>query len=175
MHCRATSPRKPHGQGFVAQLPLRLTAATPKPYYPKQFKHLGDHLKARRVDLGLEQRAVAARIGTTVESLRNWECGVRQAEERIIPGIIRFLGYNPLPEATTFGESVRRARLSRGWTLRCLAQIADVDPATAARLEVDAGRLSRRPVMALLIALGLSESSLPRVGPRTESPGGNNG
>lgn len=108
--CRRLTPSR---AGFVAQLPLRLTAPTPKPRYPKQFKHLGDHLRARRIDLGLLQRDVADQIGADTATVTNWELGNTEPEERFIPALIRFLGYNPLHQAEARGEEVRRTRFTR--------------------------------------------------------------
>jgi transcriptional regulator with XRE-family HTH domain len=78
-------------------MPLRFIAPIPKPHYPKQFKHLGDHLRAKRIDRGLFQKEVAARIGVDTATVTNWELGNTEPEERFIPALIRFLGYNPLP------------------------------------------------------------------------------
>ena len=65
-----------------------------------ELKHLGDHLLRRRIDLGLARKAAAKAIGTNGHSLKHWE---NASKSRITPmfyaGIVRFLGYNPLPEA----------------------------------------------------------------------------
>ncbi len=155
MHCLVGSPAWPQGQGFVAQIPWRLTAPNPKLGYPKQLKHLADHIRARRIDLGLLQREVAARIGTTKEVVHNWERGHAEPEVRYYPALFRFLGYNPLPEAKTLGEAVKRERMSRGWSIARLAEEAAVDPATAARIERNCARMARHTMIAVLGALGL--------------------
>jgi transcriptional regulator with XRE-family HTH domain len=142
-------------QGFVAQLPLRFTAPSPKPRYPKQFKYLGDHLRAKRIDLGLLQREVAVRIGVDTATVTNWELGNTEPEERFIPALIGFLGYNPLPAPKSLGEAVRRERLTRGWSVAALAARVGVDPTTVARLEADANGMARRPTEAVLRVLGL--------------------
>ncbi len=155
-------------QGFITQLPLRFIAPAPKPRYPKQFKHLGDHLRARRIDLGLHQREVAAQIGVDTATVTNWEVGHTEPEERFIPALIGFLGYNPLPASRSPGEAIRRERLTRGWSLATLAARAGVDPATVARLEADTKGMAQRSTEAVLRFLGLDGYDPTR--PATTSP-----
>lgn len=141
---------------MVAKLPLRLTAPTPKPGYPKQFKHLGDHLRARRIDLGLLQREVAARIGVEKATLMNWELGHTAPAPAAYPAIIAFLGCDRRPIPATAGAVIRRARLTRGWSLADLAVQAGVDPASVARVEVDTKGVTSRVRQAIRRVLGLA-------------------
>jgi transcriptional regulator with XRE-family HTH domain len=62
---------------------------------------LGDHLRRRRLELGLYQKDVAVRLGVTPSTIWNWEHGM-DPEIRFIPRIIGFLGYVPFdcPEDT---------------------------------------------------------------------------
>jgi|GEM_PF-4471310 len=39
--------------------------------------------------LGLEQRAVAARLGVTTDTVRNWEKGRTQPPNECIPAVVR--------------------------------------------------------------------------------------
>jgi transcriptional regulator with XRE-family HTH domain len=73
-------------------MPLQLVAPALKPGYPKQFNHLGDQLRARRIDLGLLQREVAELIGVTTLTITNWELGRTKPGARSLPGLLRFLG-----------------------------------------------------------------------------------
>ena len=41
--------------------------------YPKEINTLGDHIKKRRLDLGMLQVQVAEKIGADVTTIRNWE------------------------------------------------------------------------------------------------------
>ncbi len=52
-----------------------------------------------------------------------------------MPAIIRFLGYNPLPEADTLGERLVRHRTSLGMMQGEAAKRLGVDPGTLARWE----------------------------------------
>ncbi|RPH40075.1 MAG: hypothetical protein EHM91_11540 [Planctomycetota bacterium] len=50
------------------------------------------------MDLGLLQREAAAQIGVALDTYRFWEGSGTQPRARHWPGIIRFLGYDPIPE-----------------------------------------------------------------------------
>ena len=52
-----------------------------------------------------------------------------------MPAIIRFLGYNPLPEAKSWGERLVRHRTSLGMTQEEAAKRPGLDPGTLARWE----------------------------------------
>jgi len=58
----------------VALLPFTLTAQKPlERAYPKELVTLGDHIKKRRLDLGLFQKDVAVAIGVGTCTITNWE------------------------------------------------------------------------------------------------------
>ena len=52
-----------------------------------------------------------------------------------MPAIIRFLGYNPLPEGKTWGERLVRQRTTLGLSQKAAAARLGVDPSTLARWE----------------------------------------
>jgi transcriptional regulator with XRE-family HTH domain len=132
-----------------------LTTAKPIPGYPRDLRHVGDHLLRRRLDLGLEQKEAAKRLGTGAWNLRNWETGRHGIEVRFYPAIIAFLGYNPLPDPHTHGDAVRRERVALGWSRKKLAKVAGVDEATVKRVEADTPRMAKKPTAAILRALSL--------------------
>jgi len=49
------------------------------PNYPMEIKTLGDRIRARRMDLGLYQKDVAARIGVSEDTICYWE------NQRVMP------------------------------------------------------------------------------------------
>jgi len=57
---------------------------------------LGDHIRRRRLDLGLWQRTLAKRLRVRVETVGNWELGRAKPLVRHMAGLIRFLGYDPV-------------------------------------------------------------------------------
>jgi transcriptional regulator with XRE-family HTH domain len=63
--------------------------------YPKQLKTIGDHLLKRRLDLRLQQKAVAKKLQVTPGTLQNWEKSQNVPDIRLYPRIIEFLGYIP--------------------------------------------------------------------------------
>ena len=77
-----------------------LTASRPLPTsYPQALKTIGDHIRKKRLDLGLLQKEVAQHVGVDTNSVTNWEKGHTSPRLHIIPRIMEFLGYVPF-----FGE-----------------------------------------------------------------------
>ena len=88
LHTCTGLPSWPQGHPCVAILPAGLTAKIPKPGYPRQLKHLGDHIRARRIDQNLRQLDVADRLGAERDSLRNWEKGRTEPDVKFLPAVI---------------------------------------------------------------------------------------
>jgi len=59
------------------------------------LRTLGDHLRKRRLDLGLLQCEVAQRLQVNQMTISNWETNRTSPQRRFIPRIISLLGYNP--------------------------------------------------------------------------------
>ena len=81
------------------------------------------------------QKEVAPRLGINKATVHNWENNVSQPDLAYMPAIIEFLGYNPLPPATTLAERLVRGRTSLGLTQKEAARRMGVDPTTLARWE----------------------------------------
>jgi transcriptional regulator with XRE-family HTH domain len=77
------------------------------------------------------------RIGRTVRepSIFNWESNKGTPEIRFMPAIIRFLGYNPMPEAKSLAEQLIRQRTTLGMSREGAALEIGVDPGALARWE----------------------------------------
>ncbi len=117
---------------------LALQATKPKPLgYPSKPKTLGEHLKKRRMDLGLSQRDVAERVGADTTSVWNWENNWVAPDGQLVPAILTFLGYDPRPAAGSLGERLVRFREGRGWSQKRLATELGVNPTTLSRWELD--------------------------------------
>ena len=56
---------------------------------------IGEHLKQRRLELGLEQEQVKKATGVTWLSVSNWERGVYRPTKKAMTPIVAFLGYDP--------------------------------------------------------------------------------
>ena len=113
-------PRYPHGQGRVALLqfvPIRLKALKPKEtdFEPRS---LGEHLRKRRLVLGLTQNQAAKQLGINSWTVLNWEKGHTEPPIESMPAIVRFLGYDPFPEPKTLPERLLAKRRAMGWSIR---------------------------------------------------------
>jgi transcriptional regulator with XRE-family HTH domain len=96
--------------------------------YHEDPRTLGEHLRRRRMDLGLLQREVAKRIGVSVDTVLGWEIRGRQPAVRSWPAILAFLGADPYPEPRTTAEQLKAVRRQQGWSQRRLAASLGVDP-----------------------------------------------
>ena len=83
---------------------------------PAEPKTIGDHLRKRRIELGLEQTEVAERLGVCRSSLQHWEQNRGVPMPKQMPAIIRFLGYVPFAEEPGFGGRVAYLRKCAGLT-----------------------------------------------------------
>lgn len=122
-----------------------MTGPRPKdPRYPEDLQTVGDHIRKHRLDCGLLQREVAKEMGVSTATLFNWEAGRTEPEVRNWPGIIRFLGYDPLPKPTTWSGWLKRERVQRGMSQEAFATLLDVDPSTVSSWESSRHRPQRR-------------------------------
>jgi transcriptional regulator with XRE-family HTH domain len=121
---------------------LRLRARKPVTKgYPRELKTIGDHIRKRRLDLGLQQTQVALLICVDKTTVMNWERGHRTPAIRHIPAIIRFLGYVPFSVGDSLPDRLKAYRRIRGLSRKSLARMLGVDEGTLWRWET--GR--RRP------------------------------
>jgi DNA-binding transcriptional regulator YiaG len=110
---------------------VRLAAQKPKsPKYPKKLETLGDHIRKRRLDLGLFQKEVAQQIGVDTTTIYNWERNANSPQVHQLPRVIRFLGYNPHPAAGSLPEKLTAIRRKLGLSQRVMAKRLGIDPGT---------------------------------------------
>jgi transcriptional regulator with XRE-family HTH domain len=120
---------------------LRLRTEKPKGgSYPRELKSLGDHLRKKRLDLGLRQRDVAEQIEVDVATVVNWERQRTEPRIRFLPAIFKFLGADPRPVPVTFPERLGAARTAQGLSREVLARRLGIDPGTVARWEAGTSR-----------------------------------
>ncbi len=74
---------------------VRLRAKIPDRSYPKGLKTIGDHLRKRRLDLGLRQKDVGALVGAAKPTVAAWEHQGTRPEGDVLRRIVDFLGYEP--------------------------------------------------------------------------------
>jgi len=63
--------------------------------WPVVLRTFGDHLRARRLALGLKQREVAVLIGVSQSAIQHWEDNSDLPNPVRMPSVVRFLGYDP--------------------------------------------------------------------------------
>ena len=137
-----------------------LRAPKPKPsHYPQQLNTLGDHIRSRRLDLGLFQSDVAEQIGVDTTTICNWESNASIPAIRYIPAILSFLGYDPFPPAQTFAERITTARKVLGLSQRKLALSLGVDSGTLQSWEAVQHKPTARNVELIERLLSISGNS----------------
>jgi DNA-binding XRE family transcriptional regulator len=114
------------------------------PNYPKRLKTLGDHIRKRRLDLGLLQKKVAQNIGVSRNTIYNWETNMTQPSFRWLPKIIDFLGYASYSPPQSVGERLTMVRKFLGLSQKELAAMIGVDPSTIHNWEFEKHKLTRR-------------------------------
>jgi len=131
---------------------LRKQREKPAPHNPQT---LGEHIRRRRLELRLTQRAAGQVFGVSRDALAWWENGTRNPEPAHVRAILEFLGYDPRPEPSGFAEELRftRYRLGheqaafatalsvplptlRAWECRCFEPAAGRMAAIRARMAV---------------------------------------
>lgn len=65
--------------------------------YPVAPVTIGEHLRKKRLDLGLTQDATGLRLGVTGSTVWNWEHG-QNPDSKHHSKITQFLGYTPFKE-----------------------------------------------------------------------------
>ena len=126
---------------------LHLKAQKPKNLaYPSALHTLGDHFRAKRLDLGLLQKQVAEKVGVDETSVYNWENNRVEPAVRFIPRIIGFLGYCPYMPELPVSEWLRLVRQSLGLSQEKLADALRIDEGTWKRWEIG----QRQPAFAYL-------------------------
>jgi transcriptional regulator with XRE-family HTH domain len=59
---------------------------------------LGDHIRAKRLELGMLQREVAAVLGVATMTITNWEKNRCSPSARMLPKVLFFLGNSRFPK-----------------------------------------------------------------------------
>ena len=135
----------------------------PKPTnLPKILKTWGDHIKKRRLEVGLFQKEVARAIDVNECTVTQWELNRTIPQLRFIPRIVEFLKYVPLMGGgQTVGERIVKDRRMRGLSQRAFAEQLGVDPTTLSRIERGIGVISKATIRKIgrLLNEGAEEES----------------
>jgi transcriptional regulator with XRE-family HTH domain len=97
---------------------------------------IGEHLRKRQRELGLNQVEIAKVLKVKEESITNWMHGHTFPQIQYYPRIIEFLGYNPFAVDTeSIGGQIKKYRTENGLSHKRLAIMTGFDPATLASWE----------------------------------------
>lgn len=139
---------------FLPFCPIILKSLKPKPYKAAP-ESLGEHLRKRRIELGLFQKDVAKQLRVNGWTYLGWEHDRTTPAVSFWPRIIDFLGYDPTPRPNTLGERIASRRRRLGLSQEQAATLVGVDEGTFRRWE----RGERNPDLALRQRIDLFLSS----------------
>src|SRR5262249_50940858 len=116
---------------------MHLRAKRTDPRFPRELKTLGDHIRKKRIELGLRQRDVADLLGAHSQSVNAWERNYREPVLHRLPAIASFLGYDleAPPADAPLGLRIASKRRSRGLSQKRLAELLGIDEATLRKWE----------------------------------------
>jgi len=90
----------------------RIKAKKPKdPAYPAKIETLGDQMKAKRIELGLHQKDVAAMLGVSTDTICYWENNRVKPSRLLLCRVTRFLKIRKRKFAALF-EAASRFQIS---------------------------------------------------------------
>jgi transcriptional regulator with XRE-family HTH domain len=96
-------------------------------WYSSKIQTWGDHVRARRLDLGLLQKEGCSIFGVDDTTINNWETNRTKPVVSFLPRIVEFLGYAPYMQPTSFGARLRMHRVALGLSQEKLANQLRVD------------------------------------------------
>ena len=117
---------------------IQIIAQKPLPDgYPKECITIGDHLRKRRIDLGMHQAQVAKKFNVTTCTITNWELNHTNVPIKHAPIVIKFLGYNPLElhKDDSLGARMKYWRLKHGISITQFQSIIKMDSHTITKIE----------------------------------------
>jgi transcriptional regulator with XRE-family HTH domain len=148
---------------------LPCVSITLKALKPKETdfepRALGEHIRKRRLELGLTQKDAAGRLGVNLWTVLNWEKGKTEPPVEVIQGIIEFLGYDPFPRPTNHSEQLAAVRRAMGWTVKEAARQLGVDGGTWARWEQTGIPWKRHQAMVEVFLRRLGRSAIAAIDP----------
>ncbi len=108
----------------------------------------GDHLRARRLELGVLQKDLAREWKLDPATVNYWERNRFAPVPRHLPRVIEFLGYVPYNPDWTLAERIRAQREALGFSRQRFAVALGVHEGTVRRWEwgwsVPSPRLEKR-------------------------------
>lgn len=99
---------------------------------------VGEHIRNRRLELGLLQKDIAEIFKVSIDSVTYWEVGRTGPSIEQMPKVIEFLGYLPFEiDKNTAGGKVKYYRYVYGLSQEKFAKLIGIDTSTVARIEAN--------------------------------------
>ncbi len=106
--------------------------------YPKIPNSVGQHIRKRRMDLGLLQKDLARKWGVSEDTITGWENGRSDPQIPFFPTIILFLEFNPMERKNnTLAEHIYAYRCANGLSCKRLGKLLAVDASTVRAWELE--------------------------------------
>lgn len=106
---------------------------------------IGDHIRRRRIELGLFQAEVGRIFKVSKDCITFWENNRSSPLMIFYPRIIEFLGYIPFDlDISTEMGSIKAFRYLNGLSQKNFAKIINIDPKIVSLLEIGERSLSKK-------------------------------
>ena len=113
----------------MPELPLTLKCLKNKELATEP-KTAGEHIKRKRLLERLTQEQAGLIMAVDPYTVLNWEKSKTTPSPKDFPGIIRFLGYMPLPQPVTLAERLYYVRCIRCWSIKAASRAAGIHEET---------------------------------------------
>jgi len=134
------SEQTPHGLLPFCHIALKIKKPQSDSRYPKTINTLGDHVRRKRLDMGITQMKASEMMGVSYGSLREWERNKYQPWGCSLLKVYAFLGYCPWRPVDTLPKKLTLWRESLGLTRKQLSARVEIQRSTIARWERGASR-----------------------------------
>jgi ribosome-binding protein aMBF1 (putative translation factor) len=139
---------------------------------PALLNSLADHIKERRLDLGLQKKQLARQWGVDETTIHNCEDKGISPAIRFMPRILDFLGYDPtdgsVPES--LAEVIRAHRTNLGLSRKRLATLFGIDQSNTANWETGKHLPTKRSLEVINEFLSVTVSQGNNNAPRRSTP-----
>jgi len=122
--------------------------------YPSTPTTIGEHIRKKRMDLGLLQTDVAQQLYVSADCVSYWENNRSTPQINYYPSIISFLGYSPFEIKTnTLSEKIVAYRCLNGLSYKAFGRLLGVDASTIRCWEIGRGTPNKEKIKKLEVLL----------------------
>jgi len=134
--------------------------------YPHNPQTLGQWIRKRRLDCGLNQDQLAERLGCSIQAIGRWEGDRSSPDPTRWPQIEALLGPGLFRPCADSASQLRVARFRLGWTQQELAERAGLDVRTVKNAELGDRRTNKNSLKRLWGTLSVESVPPKRVDPK---------